>query len=198
MESQPGSRPSNQFSCGLINEREWFTRLGVPDLEFGWAAIDLPSYYDGFGSANGVGMPLLMFRTLQGQLQASSNTTGIDTVASISGNRVTSVTLNDNTSTQSVTIDLHAPSGATFTEVHARVLWLNSVTDEIQYATFQPIVTQAPDGLVVNISLPSEATCTLDCYLDGTGHPSRTNTENRYIGNKVVQWVYKAPTQCSM
>ncbi len=144
--------PSYQFSCGLINEREWFTRLGVPDLEFGWAAIDLPSYYDGFGSANGVGMPLLMFRTLQGQfVQASSNTTGIDTVASISGNRVTSVTLNDNTSTQSVTIDLHAPSGTTFTEIDARVLWLNSVTDEIQYATFQPIVTQGPDGLVVNI-----------------------------------------------
>ncbi|MFA5205090.1 MAG: LamG-like jellyroll fold domain-containing protein [Lentisphaeria bacterium] len=179
--------PLNQFKQGIIIEREWFGLLRNPDLSYGWSAISLAKFFDGFGRANGVAMPMVMFRPLHGQyVQSESTAPGMGTVAAIQDKQLTAIAFNDHGEYRETLFKLRAPGTAKFTLLRAQLLWYDFKAGKIQHAVFEPTALIPSRNVSAAVKLPPFSTCTLQAEYDHATPPERVMAQERHIGDKVV------------
>jgi len=179
-----------QARNGMTNAREWFGWLRNPDLTVGWAAEDLVGYFDGFGQARTVAMPMRMFQPLRGRyVDCTSEAPGVEAVSALDGDQLVCVALNDRPEERQMEFRLGAPRRAAFTRLQVRMLWHDFKANSTRYARFQPRSVRGADSINVEVRLPAFGLCTLEATLDRPAPPGRTVAQQRYPGDRVVFWV---------
>lgn len=191
-----GSASVTQYMNTLKNQQEWFGYLRNPDLTFGWAPIDMPSYYDGFGQAKIPALGRSMFMTLRGRyVEVQTDSPDIETVASMDGEKVICVALNNRGKHRDVEFRIRSPRNTGFESVQARITWFDPRAEEARCAAFEPKMVSEAEGLAVRLTLPPFGTCALDAVLKETGRAGSVNRVRRHIADRVTKMVEPGETE---